>query len=1152
MSQVSYGTITITDTNDIERIYTVYAKSADNATVPSAAKEDWSENVSNAPGTGNYIWQRTVVEKSGTGDKTYSSPVCLTGEEAKDIIAIEVQYGISANWDTQPQSSSWSVNTPSYDSSKPNYWTRTRLKYEGNTYSSWVVNKDYALTEAIYNSAVANSIAQQTIEDSQGAMSQAASAVKEVKRIWFAKATSDLPAAPPETGVTTGSASTYNSWSTVKPAENSSYPYYFYCDQTCTNSGIYSHSEILLEADPYTVNALNVRTKNFFHGKDSTYDGWFASGRSTSEGLDESNAATYHYNARFAATNITLGYNKTPVIDLDGASGAINIYRLPTINSSGLVTAAGKIGVKLNASVLTFYNTSGTATSTFGDSIALASNGASITIGSTGTGKYNTYIDSDSVDIREGQNVLASFGTSTIVGKPNAENVSISSSGIEIYSTYLPYSDSGTYLGVYGPVASFTADSHRLGGPKQGHLTVTNKGLSVFSGDESSKYNEVANFFTRQKKLEYDNYEDEFQFDWKTGTKLNIRFETTKDANTITDPVISCCVEWEEDGDIISTGFTEFSAGSSSLTVDGSTYNFSVAISSVGNEAIVSITSLQNLSLGNDAKFLVKIKYTAKVKGPHYGLGYLVQPIGTFSTALGQGTISLGDYQLALGNYNKPNKDALFVIGNGTSDDDRSNAFTIDRNGNILIDSNSIDIRSEETQTVLTTISGDGLTVNDDTGASVAEFLNTGAQIGKTGESHLKMDYHSMQLIDKEGDTYFYVSDLRSNHTATDEYGEGFYAVITDTYTSNGLSMSYNLSNPPLSVNYKVYIDGIEESDVEKTDKKFTLATAPAAGAVITATYPTTDQAVKAYTAGTRKNNRTIGVMSFAEGVDTTASGVASHAEGNDSVASGDTSHAEGFFTIARGYYSHAEGNGSMASGFASHAEGNGSTASGVGSHAEGSSSTTASGDSSHAQNCGTVAQGFAQTVIGTYNQKQGLPTRWQKTDTDYAFIIGNGENDTNRSNALTVDWSGNIEASGNITSAMSGCGATATISLTTNTSGEKIPITTYRDKVGDYLSISNGGIKCEKKGHVEISGNVYFIDGFTANSLVHTLIKKNSTTVINAVHRLPTHYDYYSIPPLVFNVSAGDILYLYVYNQTDAKGKVAGDNRTWLTVKYL
>lgn len=68
-----------------------------------------------------------------------------------------------------------------------------------------------------------------------------------------------------------------------------------------------------------------------------------------------------------------------------------------------------------------------------------------------------------------------------------------------------------------------------------------------------------------------------------------------------------------------------------------------------------------------------------------------------------------------------------------------------------------------------------------------------------------------------------------------------------------------------------------------------------------------------------------------------------------------------------------------------------------------------AEGRYSHAQNIGTDAIGFAQTVIGRYNT------------TNYgALIIGNGNSDSERSNAFTVDWSGNVEMALN-TSASSG-----------------------------------------------------------------------------------------------------------------------------------
>ena len=143
---------------------------------------------------------------------------------------------------------------------------------------------------------------------------------------------------------------------------------------------------------------------------------------------------------------------------------------------------------------------------------------------------------------------------------------------------------------------------------------------------------------------------------------------------------------------------------------------------------------------------------------------------------------------------------------------------------------------------------------------------------------------------------------------------------------------------------------------------------------------------------------------SHAEGIGATASGDSSHAEGNATTASGSNSHAEGSLTTASEFCSHAEGNSTNAFGNSSHAEGYSTTASGESSHAEGSN-TAASGNYSHAQNYHTVAQGQSQTVIGKYNKMRGTPT--SSTSTDYAFIIGNGTSNTNRSNALAIKWDG-------------------------------------------------------------------------------------------------------------------------------------------------
>lgn len=198
------------------------------------------------------------------------------------------------------------------------------------------------------------------------------------------------------------------------------------------------------------------------------------------------------------------------------------------------------------------------------------------------------------------------------------------------------------------------------------------------------------------------------------------------------------------------------------------------------------------------------------------------------------------------------------------------------------------------------------------------------------------------------------------------------------------------------------------------------------------------------YTLGARKSESTVGAFSMAEGVAAEASGTNSHAEGWSCIASAFTSHAEGSGCTASGNYSHAEGEYSKASNDCSHAEGLGCTASGTNSHAEGEYceaigidshsegnrciasavgshvegySCVASGNYSHAEghNCvasgnyshaggdSTVAASSYQVAIGKYNIED--------TSFIYSFIIGNGSGDDARSNALTVDWGGNITA---------------------------------------------------------------------------------------------------------------------------------------------
>ena len=69
--------------------------------------------------------------------------------------------------------------------------------------------------------------------------------------------------------------------------------------------------------------------------------------------------------------------------------------------------------------------------------------------------------------------------------------------------------------------------------------------------------------------------------------------------------------------------------------------------------------------------------------------------------------------------------------------------------------------------------------------------------------------------------------------------------------------------------------------------------------------------------------------------------------------------------------------------------------------------SIEASGYGSHAEGVGTIARGLAQHVQGKYN----------KPNSEDAFVIGNGSDEINRSNLYSIDWNGNSIQSGKIQS---------------------------------------------------------------------------------------------------------------------------------------
>ena len=325
---------------------------------------------------------------------------------------------------------------------------------------------------------------------------------------------------------------------------------------------------------------------------------------------------------------------------------------------------------------------------------------------------------------------------------------------------------------------------------------------------------------------------------------------------------------------------------------------------------------------------------------------------------------------------------------------------------NVFIDNTSVNIRDGQT--------------------TLASFGVDGMQIGLSDESHTTQDYHSWKMIDKEGNSYVHISDLRDT-TGWAIFEESYVPIVNFDMGPEPCEYAIELAFP-VNYNSDIISAEINGTPVEswemlgsvRPSEYIKLTPLPSSNDNVTIKYKSSNSALKAYTFGTRQDGSVLGGFSFAEGYNTVARGRYSHSEGYQCKAIGYNSHAEGYNTTAKGRSSHAENNGdaygsyshaegtAVTYGYHSHAEG-ASHASGEYSHSEGYQ-TGADGNYSHAQNFGTQAKGEAQTAIGKFNIED--------TNNTYALIVGNGTDVNHRSNALTVKWDGTITAANGFSTA--------------------------------------------------------------------------------------------------------------------------------------
>ena len=162
-------------------------------------------------------------------------------------------------------------------------------------------------------------------------------------------------------------------------------------------------------------------------------------------------------------------------------------------------------------------------------------------------------------------------------------------------------------------------------------------------------------------------------------------------------------------------------------------------------------------------------------------------------------------------------------------------------------------------------------------------------------------------------------------------------------------------------------------------------------------------------TQATGQGATAIGSGTVVSGWYATASGFETIASGNSSFAGGDNTTSSGAYSFAFGENSISSGGTSVAFGFGTESSGLYSTSFGVNSNADGNTSA--------AMGYGTIASDYGSLVVGVNNLSGSTVT----SDADYldlsntAFVIGNGLDESNRSDALVVKFDGTTTIAGDL-----------------------------------------------------------------------------------------------------------------------------------------
>ena len=372
-------------------------------------------------------------------------------------------------------------------------------------------------------------------------------------------------------------------------------------------------------------------------------------------------------------------------------------------------------------------------------STILSNFGETITIGQSGN--KNVFISSNGINIRNGSNILANFSDTITIGQNTGVHTIITNDGMEIFI------DSNTSVAYYGESARIGEENSARLELSSVELSATNQdgiegfkvemdapGLVAYPKISSSTYSTTTpvtiNFY---EELENDTLlygGADIEIGWKERprppeyTIIDQAMPWLRGDYSIAQVTWSSTDGWtytdyycDQDGSladasstckvVIPFGFSnnsynnnnayQFQYGTSkSITITGNVQHFYSGASNTTVTAVISYNGNSSITItvsanSSDLFDYIKMPYVCYKTTTDYSTaitaGTRSGNTGAFSAIFGQGLYAEDNYSVAFGRYNYTDtsniNNTVLTIGNGDSETNRSNALTVDWNGNV-------------------------------------------------------------------------------------------------------------------------------------------------------------------------------------------------------------------------------------------------------------------------------------------------------------------------------------------------------------------------------------------------------------------------------------------------------------------------------------